>query len=261
VRDGGTGVRQQQIVEAARAILEAYGQDGLTMRRLAEALRPSVLEVVPGRTLRWLGHLLLPGIFDGEHHFEIEPLGGNPLHARAAGTVLRAASAAVSKEPGRALGGRHSSHECRAQGAGGSARRRARGAPARVLALTLPAPAAQRGQCRFQRFSNRQPYYSRISSLFVSARPTAYAENRPALDGLRGAPTRAEAVLSASGCSRSVRERPQNQCPDFSELALELTPGLSAVLAAVQQSDGCTAMHHGVLLGSPGRWTSDQVSP
>jgi hypothetical protein len=113
------------------------------MRRLAEALRPSVLEVVPGRTLRWLGHLLLPGIFDGEHHFEIEPLGGNPLHARAAGTVLRAASAAVSKEPGRALGGRLSSHECRAQGAGGSARRRARGAPARVLALTLPAPAAQ----------------------------------------------------------------------------------------------------------------------
>jgi hypothetical protein len=77
VRDGGTGVRQQQIVEAARAILEAYGQDGLTMRRLAEALRPSVLEVVPGRTLRWLGHLLLPGVFDGEHHFEIEPLGGN----------------------------------------------------------------------------------------------------------------------------------------------------------------------------------------
>jgi hypothetical protein len=36
-----------------------------------------VLEVVPGRTLRWLGHLLVPGIFDGEHYFEIEPLGAN----------------------------------------------------------------------------------------------------------------------------------------------------------------------------------------
>jgi hypothetical protein len=36
-----------------------------------------VLEVVPGRTLRWLGHLLIPGLFDGEHHFTIEPLDAN----------------------------------------------------------------------------------------------------------------------------------------------------------------------------------------
>jgi AcrR family transcriptional regulator len=38
VREGSSGVRQRQIVEAARAILEQYGEDGLTMRRLAEAL-------------------------------------------------------------------------------------------------------------------------------------------------------------------------------------------------------------------------------
>jgi AcrR family transcriptional regulator len=52
VRDGGTGVRQQQIVEAARAILEAYGQDGLTMRRLAEALgmrAPSLYKHFPDK--------------------------------------------------------------------------------------------------------------------------------------------------------------------------------------------------------------------
>jgi hypothetical protein len=40
-------------------------------------LHPKVLEVVPARTLRWLGRLMLPGIFDGEHHFELEPLGPN----------------------------------------------------------------------------------------------------------------------------------------------------------------------------------------
>jgi len=36
--------------------------------------RPTVLEADPGRRLRWLGRLLLPGIFDGEHSFDIEPL-------------------------------------------------------------------------------------------------------------------------------------------------------------------------------------------
>lgn len=38
--------------------------------------QPTVREAVPQRRLRWLGHLLVPGIFDGEHSFTIEPLGG-----------------------------------------------------------------------------------------------------------------------------------------------------------------------------------------
>jgi hypothetical protein len=37
--------------------------------------RPTVLQASPPRTLRWLGRLWLPGIFDGEHIFEIEPQG------------------------------------------------------------------------------------------------------------------------------------------------------------------------------------------
>jgi hypothetical protein len=41
----------------------------------AVTFRPTVLEATPGRELRWLGHLLVPGIFDGEHHFTIQPLG------------------------------------------------------------------------------------------------------------------------------------------------------------------------------------------
>jgi hypothetical protein len=38
--------------------------------------RPTVMKVDPGREFRWLGHLLFPGLFDGEHIFELESLGG-----------------------------------------------------------------------------------------------------------------------------------------------------------------------------------------
>ena len=37
--------------------------------------KPTVLTVRPERELRWLGHLLIPGVFDGEHHFLLEPIG------------------------------------------------------------------------------------------------------------------------------------------------------------------------------------------
>ena len=36
--------------------------------------RPRVLRAVPDQELRWLGRVVLPGIFDGEHFFKIEPL-------------------------------------------------------------------------------------------------------------------------------------------------------------------------------------------
>lgn len=39
--------------------------------------KPTVLSVRPERELRWLGHLLVPGIFDGEHYFLLEPVGEN----------------------------------------------------------------------------------------------------------------------------------------------------------------------------------------
>jgi hypothetical protein len=42
--------------------------------------RPTVKAVVPNRELRWLGRLGLPRLFDGEHIFQIEPLG--PIRSR-----------------------------------------------------------------------------------------------------------------------------------------------------------------------------------
>jgi hypothetical protein len=41
----------------------------------AMTFRPTVRKVEPNREFRWLGHLLVRGLFDGEHCFTIEPLG------------------------------------------------------------------------------------------------------------------------------------------------------------------------------------------
>ena len=40
----------------------------------AMTFRPTVLTVEPGRELKWIGHLLIPGIFDGEHRWLIEEI-------------------------------------------------------------------------------------------------------------------------------------------------------------------------------------------
>jgi len=38
--------------------------------------RPTVTESEPGRALEWLGRVGVPGLFDGRHRFELEPLPG-----------------------------------------------------------------------------------------------------------------------------------------------------------------------------------------
>jgi hypothetical protein len=47
--------------------LQPSGAKGMTFR-------PKVLKAEPNRELRWLGHFLIPGLFNGEHIFTIEPL-------------------------------------------------------------------------------------------------------------------------------------------------------------------------------------------
>jgi len=41
----------------------------------AMRFRPKLLTFDPGREMRWIGRVLLPGVFDGEHVLRIEPLG------------------------------------------------------------------------------------------------------------------------------------------------------------------------------------------
>lgn len=43
----------------------------------AMTFRPRVLAVRPGVLLRWIGRLIIPGIFDGTHQFALEDLGGH----------------------------------------------------------------------------------------------------------------------------------------------------------------------------------------
>lgn len=40
------------------------------------SFRPRVTAVDPNREFRWRGHLFVPGLFDGDHRFELEPLDG-----------------------------------------------------------------------------------------------------------------------------------------------------------------------------------------
>ena len=43
--------------------------------RRPTTIRPGVLEADPAHRLRWLGRLLVPGLFDGEHTFTLRPAG------------------------------------------------------------------------------------------------------------------------------------------------------------------------------------------
>ena len=63
---------QGEPVVGSRLTIEFSMNGGRTMK-----MRPKVLVSQPGHELRWLGHLLLPGIFDGEHRFEIHQQGPN----------------------------------------------------------------------------------------------------------------------------------------------------------------------------------------
>ncbi len=54
--------------ERLEVYIQSPGARGMTFR-------PTVLTAEPNRELRWLGHFLIPGLFDGEHIFTIEPLG------------------------------------------------------------------------------------------------------------------------------------------------------------------------------------------
>lgn len=42
-------------------------------------ITPTVLVALTDRELRWIGHLFVPGLFDGEHSFVIEPLGEDQI--------------------------------------------------------------------------------------------------------------------------------------------------------------------------------------
>ena len=56
----------------------------------ALTIRPRVTAASPGTTLEWLGHLGIPGIFDGRHRFELTatPAGTHLVQSETFGGVL-----------------------------------------------------------------------------------------------------------------------------------------------------------------------------
>lgn len=67
----------------------------------AMTFKPTVLKVENERELRWLGRLLLPGLFDGEHIFRIEALADGRTRftqaERFSGILVRAFSTTLDK--------------------------------------------------------------------------------------------------------------------------------------------------------------------
>jgi hypothetical protein len=61
----------QQVLGEAKAGTRLHVRFQLNGGRVM-TMKPTVLVAEPGRELRWLGRLLMPGIFDGEHRFEIQ---------------------------------------------------------------------------------------------------------------------------------------------------------------------------------------------
>lgn len=53
------------IKEKLTVFVQPSGGKGMTFR-------PTVLVAEPHKEIRWLGHLFVPGLFDGEHYFQIE---------------------------------------------------------------------------------------------------------------------------------------------------------------------------------------------
>jgi hypothetical protein len=58
---------EPKVGERLEVRFEPPGSRGIT-------LKPKVLKAEPERELRWLGHLLVAGLFDGEHTLAIQPL-------------------------------------------------------------------------------------------------------------------------------------------------------------------------------------------
>jgi hypothetical protein len=59
---------QQRVGARLQVTIRAPGVRAVTFR-------PRVLDVEPGRLIRWKGQLWVPGLFDGRHALSVEPLG------------------------------------------------------------------------------------------------------------------------------------------------------------------------------------------
>lgn len=76
VTDLGAYADWNPFMERASGSLRVGERLEITMRpgTRTMAFRPTVQEIIVGRSIRWLGRLPVPGLFDGAHRLTIEPL-------------------------------------------------------------------------------------------------------------------------------------------------------------------------------------------
>jgi hypothetical protein len=89
-----TIIGELKVWERLEVRLEPPDSRGITMR-------PTVLSAEPNRLMRWVGHLLVPGLFDGEHSLATEPLGENRVrfvqHEAFKGVLVRLLARSLDK--------------------------------------------------------------------------------------------------------------------------------------------------------------------
>jgi len=82
-------------------LIVRVGRDG----RFRSIFWPKVLAAKPNQELRWIGHLFIPGLFDGEHVFLLEPLpnGGTRLiqEERFRGSLVQPAWEYITTDTGK----------------------------------------------------------------------------------------------------------------------------------------------------------------
>ena len=83
----------------------------------AVTLKPAVTQVQPKQVFEWWGHLVVRGLFDGRHRFELEPT-ARGTRVRADRDVHRHPRPAAPPEPRHAHRGRVRADEPRTEGAG-----------------------------------------------------------------------------------------------------------------------------------------------
>ena len=85
------------------------------------SFKPRVLKVEPNREFRWLGHSVMPGIFDGEHIFEIDPVGDASCrfvqHEEFRGILVIPMLAMIGKSTGRGFNEMNQALKARAEDA------------------------------------------------------------------------------------------------------------------------------------------------
>lgn len=91
----------------------------------AMAFRPTLQVVEAPRELRWLGRVLMPGIFDGEHRFVIEALGAGRLRfeqsERFSGILVPFMRRSLDRDARRGFAEMNAALKARAEGGAGTA--------------------------------------------------------------------------------------------------------------------------------------------